>query len=363
LHSSYFLNISMEREKGAAAAAAPQPKDDFAVLRELFKQRATRATVRDFKVRETLGTGTFGRVRLVTLRHQSADHHLALKMMKKSVVLQLKQVEHIRSEKAILSTIQHPFIVNMITSFQDTRRLYMLMEYVAGGELFAFLGNVQRLDNENARFYAAEIALAFEYLHSHNIVYRDLKPENLLIDSLGHMKIADFGFAKILRAEEGYRTWTLCGTPEYLAPEIIQSKGHGKPVDWWALGILIYEMLAGYAPFFADDPFGIYQKILAGKIKFPSHFSDPAKDIISSLLTADRTLRLGCGKTGTADIKAHPWFAGLDWDKVYTRQLRVPYKPPLKAPDDTSLFEKYDDSGDEEPEQLTQQDQDNFTDF
>lgn len=346
----------------AAGVPAHQPAEEaYAVLRAHFKQQKN-TTVKEFKLRETLGTGTFGRVRLVTFKLRG-DHHLALKMMKKSVVLQLKQVDHIRSEKAILSSIQHPFIVNLLASFQDSKKLYMLMEYVVGGELFSFLGQVNRLDNENARFYAAEITLAFDYLHSQNIVYRDLKPENLLIDVGGHMKIADFGFAKVLRAEEGFRTWTLCGTPEYLAPEIIQSKGHGKAVDWWALGVLIYEMLAGYAPFFADDPFGIYQKILAGKIKFPSHFSDAAKDVISNLLLADRTLRLGCGRLGAADIKSHPWFAGLDWDKVLNRTVKVPYKPPVKSSDDTSLFDKYEDSGDEEDIPLSPAEQENFADF
>src|SRR5690554_1306826 len=179
-----------------------------------------------------------------------------------------------------------------------------------------------------------------------DIVYRDLKPENLLIDRDGHMKIADFGFAKKLRPEDSYRTWTLCGTPEYLAPEIIQSKGHGKAVDWWALGILIYEMLAGFAPFYADEPYGIYRKILDGRIKFPSHFSIEAQGIVTHLCTADRSKRLGCGKEGALEVRRHPWFRGVDWDKMLRREVKVPYIPEVRAPDDTSNFDKYDEGGD-----------------
>lgn len=162
-------------------------------------------------------------------------------MLKKSEVVRLKQVEHVKSEKDILKRIQHPFIVNLFATFQDNRRLFMVMEFVHGGELFSYLRRETKLDNAGGRFYASEITVALQYLHSMDIVYRDLKPENLLIDGEGHVKITDFGFAKVVLD----RTWTVCGTPEYLAPEVIQSKGHGKSVDWWALGILIFEMLAG----------------------------------------------------------------------------------------------------------------------
>jgi len=247
--------------------------DEVTTLRRHFA--AAKLTKKKFQVGETLGTGTFGRVRMVTYNYKKPMYY-ALKMLKKSEIIRLKQVEHIKSEKSILSQINHPFIVVLYASFQDENSLFMLMEYIIGGELFSQLRKVGRFSNDTSRFYAAEIVLALEYLHSKNIVYRDLKPENLLIDKDGHMKITDFGFAKVVED----RTWTLCGTPEYLAPEIIQSKGHGKAVDWWALGILIYEMLAGYPPFYDENPFGIYQKILAGKIEFPRHFDPNAKDLV-----------------------------------------------------------------------------------
>jgi len=307
-------------------------------------QEITQMSLEQFEQSVTLGTGTFGRVYLV--RHKPSNKFYAMKTLKKSEVVKLKQVEHINSEKQILSSIRHPFIVNLYRSFQDEKYLYMLLEYVIGGEMFSHLRRAGRFSNEVTRFYAAEIVLALEYLHSLNIVYRDLKPENLLIDHQGHIKITDFGFSK--RVED--RTWTLCGTPEYLAPEIIQSKGHGKAVDWWALGILIFEMLAGYPPFFDDNPFGIYEKILGGRIQFPSHFDPNAKDLIRKLLAADRTRRLGNLKGGAIDIKGHKWFKGVDWEQLFQKRVPAPIIPEVEHEGDTNYFEKYDDPVEENPD-------------
>ena len=197
--------------------------------------------------------------------------------------------------------INHPFLVDLTWSSKDKSFLYMLFPYVSGGELFSYLRSAGRFNSSTTFFYSAEIVSALDYLHSLSVVYRDLKPENLLLDRDGHLKITDFGFAKRISD----RTWTLCGTPEYLAPEIIQSKGHNRAVDWWALGILIYEMLAGYPPFFDDNPFGIYEKILSGKIEWPRHIDPVAKDLIKKFLVQDRTKRLGNMKNGTEDVKRH----------------------------------------------------------
>ena len=182
--------------------------------------------------------------------------------------------------------------------------------------------------------------MIFEYLHSQDFIYRDLKPENLLLDQTGFLKITDFGFAKRV----AFKTYTLCGTPEYIAPEVLLNKGHGKGVDWWTLGILNYEMLAGQPPFVDDDPMGIYQQILAGKLSFPRYFDRNAKGLIKKLLTADLTKRYGCLKGGAEDIKKHKWFAGLDWQALFNRQATAPIIPRVSGATDTSNFDPYPDS-------------------
>ncbi|ETI55667.1 AGC/PKA protein kinase [Phytophthora nicotianae CJ01A1] len=292
----------------------------------------------DFELLATLGTGTFGRVRLVQLKGVGSFH--ALKILKKSEILRLQQLHHIKCEVEILSRIQHPFIVNYLGHFQDERRLYLVLEYVQGGELFSYLRRQGRFPDHVACYYAAQLVTALAYLHAQHIIYRDLKPENLLITSEGYLKITDFGFAKIVED----KTWTLCGTPEYLAPEIIQSKGHGKSVDWWALGVLIYEMLAGYPPFYDENPFGIYQKILDGKVDFPKHIDSKAKDLIKKLLSQDRTKRLGCLRGGSEDVKKHKYFGKVDWDAVLARTETPPYLPPVGGPGDHTHFDEYPDS-------------------
>ncbi|ORY92103.1 kinase-like domain-containing protein [Syncephalastrum racemosum] len=294
--------------------------------------------LQDFELLDTLGTGTFGRVYLTQFK--ATNKFYAMKVLKKSEVVRLKQVEHLLWEKQILASVRFPFVVDLFCSFQDRTNLYMLLEYVVGGELFSHLRRAGRFTNDMTRFYASEIVLAIEYLHSKNIVYRDLKPENLLLDHNGHVVLTDFGFAKQIDD----RTWTLCGTPEYLAPEIIQSKGHGKAVDWWALGILIFEMLAGYPPFFDDNSFGIYEKILAGRVQFPAHFDPLAKDLLKRLLVGDRTKRLGNLKAGPEDVKRHKWFRGVDWIGLLDKTVRAPIIPKYQHPGDTSNFEKYPDT-------------------
>mmetsp|Transcript_14689 Transcript_14689/g.42295 ORF Transcript_14689/g.42295 Transcript_14689/m.42295 type:complete len:288 (-) Transcript_14689:123-986(-) len=236
----------------------------------------------DFDVRATVGTGTFGRVRMVRIKGHQDKTPMALKILKKAEVIKHKQVEHVNSEKVILSMVEHPFLINSLTTFQDEKRLFMLMEFVNGGELFSYL----RKD----------------------------------------------------------RTWTLCGTPEYLAPEMIQSKGHNKTVDWWALGVLTFEMLAGFPPFYDETPFGIYKKILSGKLDFPRYFDIKARDLIKRFLMQDPTKRIGAGSHGSEEVKKHKWFKGLDWELLLNRGIRPPFVPDVKSADDTSMFDRYPES-------------------
>eukprot|EP00824_Muranothrix_gubernata_P002596 TRINITY_DN13154_c0_g2_i1.p1 TRINITY_DN13154_c0_g2~~TRINITY_DN13154_c0_g2_i1.p1 ORF type:complete len:374 (-),score=97.59 TRINITY_DN13154_c0_g2_i1:117-1142(-) len=322
-------------------AAPSSPSSSSSSSSVVAKRSLGKVTLGDFELLATLGTGTFGRVRLV--KHKSTGQFFAMKILKKVEIVRLKQVDHILSEKSVLDQLDCPFIVRLFAAFQDDKKLYMVMEYVPGGELFSYLRNAGRFPQDVARFYAAQIVLAWEYMHKRYIIYRDLKPENVLIDSTGHLRIADFGFAK--KVED--RTWTLCGTPEYLAPEIIQGRGHGKAADWWTLGVLLFEMLVGYTPFYDVDQMGTYQRILAGRIAFPSHVSADAKDLIRRLLSADVTKRFGNLRAGANDVKNHKFFAGVDWEKMMHKNYRAPFIPPIKGADDTSNFEKYAESIDD----------------
>merc|ERR1711920_730115 len=268
----------------------------------------------------TLGCGSFGRVKFA--KDKQDGKFYAVKFMKKQEIIKLKQVGHINNEKRLMAQIDYPFVVNMVGYAKDDRFVYIVMECIGGGELFVHLRRARKFSDEQSKFYAALTAAGFAHIHSKNIIHRDLKPENILMCQNGYSKLTDFGFAKII--EPGTRTYTLCGTPEYIAPEVLLNKGHGKPVDWWTLGILTYEMIAGIDPFNDDDPMAIYQKILKGKIKFPRDFDKNAKSIVKHLLVADVTKRYGCLKNGANDIKNHRWFKTLDWFKLSQKKLPVP---------------------------------------
>ena len=313
--------------------------------KEKSKKKKMKIKVKDYDKLKTVGLGSYGRVRLC--KQKKTGNVYVMKILKKNDIIKQKQVDHVYSEFNILSGLKHPFIVQLIGyNFEDPKYIYFIMEYIQGGELFSLLRSKGSFPVSQTKFYIAHIITIFEYLHSKNIVYRDLKPENILINKNGYLKLTDFGFAKILENE---KTYTLCGTPEYLAPEIILNKGHGKAVDWWTLGILLYEMLVGIDPFSDDDPMKTYQKILKGKINFPKTINKDAKSLIKHLLTQDTTKRFGCLKNGVKDILNHRFFEGFDWKNFVYLSMPAPYKPEIKSDDDTSNFEKYPESDNESP--------------
>lgn len=233
----------------------------------------------------------------------------------------------------------HTFIIKLFNTFQDTDRVYILSEICLGGELFRILRSKKCFSKKTAMFYAASVVLAFQHMHGMHILYRDLKPENLMLDNYGYLKVVDFGFAKVL--PPGERTFTLCGTPDYLAPEIILNQGHDHAVDWWALGVLIYEMLVGYAPFTGDEPVKTYKRILEWRFTIPKNIPQNGCDIIKALLRFPEHKRLGCQKTGSNAVRNHIWFEGLDWDRLLERKLPPPHVPVLDGEEDLSNFPAY----------------------
>jgi len=321
------------------------PPKGFAWLRP-HEAMAKQVSVKDdFEMLRTLGCGSFGRVKLAKYKVDGLSY--AVKFMKKQEIIKLKQVDHINNEKRLMAQIDHPFIVCMTGYSKDDRFIFIIMECIKGGELFTHLRRARKFSDEQSKFYAAQIAEAFNHCHGKNIIHRDLKPENILMVGNGYSKLTDFGFAKIM--EPGTRTYTLCGTPEYIAPEVLLNKGHGKPVDWWTLGILIYEMIVGQPPFCDEDPMGIYQKILAGKVYFPKYFDKNAKALVKKLLTADLSKRYGNLKDGPKDILQHKWFDSIEWEKLKKCEIPAPYKPTMKDDDDLSNFETIPDSNELPP--------------
>ena len=305
---------------------------------------ANKVHMSDYIFLETIGVGSYGRVRLC--RNKKTNKVFAVKMLKKSEIIRMKQVDHVFSEYTILASIFHPFIVELKgVNFTDPSYLYFILEYIPGGEMFTLLRDKNSFPANQAKFYAAHIVTIFDYLHSKNIIYRDLKPENILIQPSGFVRLTDFGFAKYITGQ----TYTLCGTPEYLAPEIIANKGHGKPVDWWTLGVLLYEMMVGIDPFNDPDPMMVYQKIIKGKIKFPKNIDKDGKSLIKHLLVGDVSKRYGCLKRGVKDIIQHKFFENFDWNGLLFRTMRPPYVPKVKNNEDTANYNEYPDSNSEVP--------------
>jgi len=286
------------------------------------------------------------------VRKKDNQEVYAMKILKKAAIIGRNQVEHTKAERKILETLQHPFLMTLQFAFQSKEKLYLVLDYYQGGELFFHLKDQRRFREEVARIYVAEIAMAFGHLHSHDIIYRDLKPENILLDNDGHVCLTDFGLAK--EVNPGEKTQTFCGTPEYLAPEIITASGHDKAVDWWSLGILLYELTVGIPPFYSQNVNEMYSKIQHGVLRFPPFLSQDCKTLIVGLLNRKPSERLG-SKNDFEDLRSsdffqalstHSYFAGATvdtddiWKAVYEKKLNPAFKPQVDNVEDVRNFDE-----------------------
>ena len=291
----------------------------------------------DFKILKILGRGSFGKVCLV--EYLPTHEIYAMKSLKKDLLIQEEKIENTLLEKEILQTINHPFIINLVFCFQTEQRINFVMPFIPGGELFQHIKNLKHLGELKVKFYAAQMAIAIQYLHDMGIVYRDLKPENVLIDEKGYLRLTDFGLAKKLK--KGEKTDSFCGTPEYVAPEIIDEKGYDENVDWWSLGIVVYEMICGIPPFYVQDLNKMYKLIKTEKIRFDKKLliSKDAKDLILRLLEKDVEKRL-CYHEGIEEIKKHPFFKSIDFDALLRKEIEAPYIPIIKNSTDVRNFDE-----------------------
>jgi len=326
----------------------------------------TNIRLKDLVKFRILGVGTFGKVWLVS--HKKTGVPYALKQLSKREIIGHHQVEGVLREKNIMANIKHPFVVDLVATFQDERHLFMLIALVQGGELFSVIHTETRdgIPNGNSRFYAACILESLSHLHRRGIAYRDLKPENILIDAKGYCVLVDLGFAKIVSD----KTYTLCGTPEYLAPEIILSKGHDSGVDYWAFGVLIYEMLVGRSPFYSygTDQVSLFKRIVQVKYAFPpgGMVTEPAQDLIQRLIVRRQANRFGCLARKDMDVRDHYWFNVIDVDKLLRKKIPAPWVPKIKDALDASHFDSYRHVENEPPSNkpnITEQQQQLFEDF
>jgi len=301
-------------------------------------QAKSRYCYEDFTVLKVLGKGAFGKVMLVRANDNKKIY--AMKALSKKVLIERNEIVHTKTERRALSDTHHPFLVHLRFAFQSPSKLYLVMDYCNGGELFFHLKEAGRFDEPRARLYGGEIASAIHHLHTLKIVYRDLKPENVLLDHEGHVRITDFGLAKDAMELED-KTHTFCGTPDYLAPEIIKQSGHGRSVDWWSLGTMIYEMLGGLPPFYSQTLKVMYDRILKAPLEFrPEHlFSNDARHLITGMLQKEPHKRLGSSDRDGLEIREHPWFATIDWKLLEARALQPPFIPKVLDEADVSNFD------------------------
>ncbi|PMD47096.1 serine/threonine protein kinase-like protein [Hyaloscypha variabilis F] len=304
---------------------------------EYIENRTRSLKIEDFDLLKVVGKGSFGKV--MQVKKKDTQRIYALKTIRKAHIISRSEVAHTLAERSVLSQINNPFIVPLKFTFQSPEKLYFVLAFVNGGELFHHLQKEQRFDINRSRFYTAELLCALECLHGFNVIYRDLKPENILLDYSGHIALCDFGLCKLDMKDED-RTNTFCGTPEYLAPELLLGQGYTKTVDWWTLGVLLYEMLTGLPPFYDENTNEMYRKILSEPLHFPSQEIVPssAKDLLTRLLNRKPDQRLGAN--GASEIKAHPFFHSIDWRKLLQRKYEPTFKPNVTDALDTKNFDE-----------------------
>eukprot|EP00053_Salpingoeca_punica_P010651 m.95525 g.95525 ORF g.95525 m.95525 type:complete len:480 (-) comp15454_c0_seq4:471-1910(-) len=296
-------------------------------------------SVDSFELLRVIGQGGYGKVFQVRKKSgRDAGRICAMKVLKKATIVRNKKdVTHTKSERNILEEVKFPFIVDLLYAFQTDGKLYLILDYLAGGELFIYLDREGIFMEDMARFYICEIILGIAHLHSLGIIYRDLKPENIMLNAEGHVVLTDFGLCKEAINEASDRTHTFCGTIEYMAPEVLSREGHGKPVDWWSLGALLFDMVTGAPPFCGQSRKKTMEKIMKAKLTCPPFLSPDCKDLLHKLLRRDVKTRLGA--EGVEEIKAHPFFRGINWDDVYNRKLQPPFVPKVADQLDTSNFD------------------------
>ncbi|ODV63685.1 kinase-like protein [Ascoidea rubescens DSM 1968] len=289
-----------------------------------------------FDLLKVIGKGSFGKV--MQVRKKDTQRIYALKSIRKSLIISRMEVIHTLAERTVLAKVKNPFITSLKFSFQSNEKLYLVLDFINGGELFYHLQKEGKFDLKRSKFYISELFSALNALHEFNIIYRDLKPENILLDYQGHISLCDFGLCKLNLASDD-KTNTFCGTPEYLAPELLLNKGYTRSVDWWTLGILLYEMLVGLPPFYDEKIPIMYKKILNDNLLFPSDIDELARDLIQRLLIRSPEKRLGSGVNGVEDIKNHRFFHDIDWDQLNGKKYTPPFKPPVNNAFDTSNFD------------------------
>ena len=308
-------------------------KNDNDFQNSIFKLKYS-----DFEPLKLIGRGSFGEVLLVRLK--ASKKLYAMKILDKKILKQRKQQIHTKTERDLMVKINCPFIVNIKSAFQDGANLYIVSEFLQGGDLFFHLHDKKKtvFPEAKAKFYVIELVVALDFLHKNNMIYRDLKPENILIDSEGHIKITDFGLSKIFENEDD-KAYTVCGTPQYLAPEILLRKGYDKAVDWWSLGCLFYEMVYGRLPFKFKKGEKISIAIYKQKILFDDKISEEAKDLIQNLLIFNPKNRLGSGIDGSYKIKNHKYFSDVNWNDIWDKKIVPPFVPELKNEEDLKYFD------------------------